>query len=617
MKRLVVEGRHDAVSFQMSQQPVPRGEVGANQIEHVCIVGGVSWNRGQAHAVRFFDPGEAFPISFPYGAALCLDIGKRFDLGEQECGYQLRWQERRAQRHPAILVDFAAKESRAVGAFLPDNFCGPHRIGVIDLQCTAFTRYDVLGLVKRECGKSTECAQRLAIITGIDGLRGIFDDGQAMAIRQCSQGAHVACHTGIVDRDDDLRPVGNETFDGEGINVGGVGKTIRESNPRSTQGECVRRRNEGVARDNDFVARLQIAEQCRSLQGICTRRCQEGAARTQMPFKQSLASFREGPVTGQFPARNRFRDIMGFPPGNWRFVERDQWRCPVRCCGGALDNMHKAGKYAWLPCRPAVWQARESCPLQHIRGTAFDMTDRTMRASETIDLPWDSEFFGLRVGRISANDISGFDRAMSDSVRVGFDLLYLDVPVEDEMLREGLDQRGLAPVSFKTVLELRLTKPRTSQPSVELLELPIPLADQLAIEDLAIQAGWASRFRIDERIGFERFQLMYRLWAKGSIKGELADAILVVRDDSRIAGFITVTQIAEPKAAIKLFSVHPDFRRRGYGAILLEGVAALCKASGCQAVEVSTQGDNAAALKSYRAAGFVVTARTAQYHIWI
>jgi ribosomal protein S18 acetylase RimI-like enzyme len=74
------------------------------------------------------------------------------------------------------------------------------------------------------------------------------------------------------------------------------------------------------------------------------------------------------------------------------------------------------------------------------------------------------------------------------------------------------------------------------------------------------------------------------------------------------------TFAARPLVNIHDLIVHPDFRRRGVGAQLLEAVEARARALGCCKVTLEVRADNAVAQSLYAARGF--SAGGFPYELW-
>jgi dTDP-4-amino-4,6-dideoxy-D-galactose acyltransferase len=232
-------------------------------------------------------------------------------------------------------------------------------------------------------------------------------------------------------------------------------------------------------------------------------------------------------------------------------------------------------------------------------------------------LPWDSEFFGLKIARLDGPDLSPsalrerLTALRSDEVK----LVYWAASGElDATTAHGLGGR-LVDRKTTFVSDLRAL-PRIEAVGVESLgaiSSPIPPS---VLEDLAVQAGEFSRFAIDPRIPQERFATLYRIWMRRSLSGELAREVLVAREADRVMGFVTVGEKGE-QADIGLLAVGVDFRGRGLGRSLVRAAQAWGQSQGFDFGRVVTQGNNHAGCKVYESCGYAVSSVDFFYHFWL
>lgn len=66
---------------------------------------------------------------------------------------------------------------------------------------------------------------------------------------------------------------------------------------------------------------------------------------------------------------------------------------------------------------------------------------------------------------------------------------------------------------------------------------------------------------------------------------------------------------APGKAEIKRMRVQPDFQRRGFGRLLLEGLEGRAQALGCRVIRLDTTDQQTAARRLYESAGYRETGR--------
>ena len=227
------------------------------------------------------------------------------------------------------------------------------------------------------------------------------------------------------------------------------------------------------------------------------------------------------------------------------------------------------------------------------------------------ELQWDSEFFGFRVGKLqeSGQPVSAFD-LLAQMKASGFRLVYWDsTNPQDELIRyHVIDQVLLeADQTLSTASVLGIT-------SFTVRERPKSYPDSQII-DLALQAGWSSRFRVDPGFSEDQFRRMYETWIRRSCMHEIADCILTVDDGPNCAGFLSLS-LRNGCAHVSLMAVSPKYRQQGIGRLLLKDAARYSAERGCSRMRVVTQSNNFAALRLYEGSGFQPVDVRHWYHFW-
>ncbi len=83
----------------------------------------------------------------------------------------------------------------------------------------------------------------------------------------------------------------------------------------------------------------------------------------------------------------------------------------------------------------------------------------------------------------------------------------------------------------------------------------------------------------------------------------------VARMDGRVVGTTAVQEQGKGRAVLKHQYVHPDYRRRGIGAKLLDAALVYCRVCGYREVELDTAPWMQQAQRLYRSRGFRETGR--------
>ncbi|WP_266202567.1 GNAT family N-acetyltransferase [Pontibacter kalidii] len=135
------------------------------------------------------------------------------------------------------------------------------------------------------------------------------------------------------------------------------------------------------------------------------------------------------------------------------------------------------------------------------------------------------------------------------------------------------------------------------------------------LEDLAIQSGEFSRFKVDPKLNF-KFKEMYRTWMDRSVKKQIADRVIAAKDDTgKEAGFISLSKIGSV-GKIGLIAVDKSCRGKKIGTQLLYQADVFFQNSGVSSCEVVTQLDNFPACSLYEKNGYFKKRVEYIYHYW-
>ena len=182
-----------------------------------------------------------------------------------------------------------------------------------------------------------------------------------------------------------------------------------------------------------------------------------------------------------------------------------------------------------------------------------------MRPDETTFrlLEWDSSFFDFPVARIEPSllDSGRLVQILEEMRREGIELAYWFAK-DDVVNVAAAEASGGLLADRKTTYSVTFTPSLfvagNVEESVEFYGSDVPTPE---LEELAIQSGAMSRFRVDRRVPVGKFDELYRIWIRRIARGELGDGILVARTSSGlIAGMVTLGE-TNKRADIGLLAV--------------------------------------------------------------
>lgn len=230
-------------------------------------------------------------------------------------------------------------------------------------------------------------------------------------------------------------------------------------------------------------------------------------------------------------------------------------------------------------------------------------------------LPWDSEFFGFRIGRLKARRLTpaslrtALAWAGMERIRCAYFFAEADCPRTLSLAHEG----GFRFVDVRMELSMDICPP--AEPPASNGFRPANSADLPAIQSLSRISHHDTRFFKDTNFPPERAADLYAEWIGRDFKFQRI--FIVTGAENRIAGYITCQVDKDPTVGrIGLIAVAERERRHGLGRVLLAGALHWFQQTGCRQVRVVTQASNVPAQRVYQSLGFRTAETQATFHRW-
>lgn len=235
-------------------------------------------------------------------------------------------------------------------------------------------------------------------------------------------------------------------------------------------------------------------------------------------------------------------------------------------------------------------------------------------------LPWDSEFFGRRIARVTSTRLDEDRVAQIEAwcAEHAVDCLYLLADSGDPRTTILAVSHGFLPVDVRVTLELPLiADARAAFPATAALRVRQARPEDLeALKAIARTAHRDTRFYFDPGFPNTRCDDLYALWIEKSC-GEFADAVFVAEHASRPSGYVTChVECGHGKGRIGLVGVAEHARGHGAGKALVRRACAWLGKHGCERVQVVTQGRNVPAQRLYERVGFLTRSAQPWFHKW-
>jgi dTDP-4-amino-4,6-dideoxy-D-galactose acyltransferase len=226
-------------------------------------------------------------------------------------------------------------------------------------------------------------------------------------------------------------------------------------------------------------------------------------------------------------------------------------------------------------------------------------------------LPWDTAFFGFRIGRVRGRELTRERAAALAEWARAHDvqcLYYLCDAADTESVRSA-EADGYRLTDVRLVFERDVPGQPLSFAASGVIRCWQP-ADVIDLRRIARGTFSDTRFHHDRGFPAERCRALYEEWVSRSCDG-FADAVLVVEHEGRAGGFVTC-HLDPARGRIGLIGLDPSTRGRQLGRLLVGAALRFFAQSGQSSAEVATQARNVAAQRLYQHCGF----RTASVHLW-
>lgn len=226
-------------------------------------------------------------------------------------------------------------------------------------------------------------------------------------------------------------------------------------------------------------------------------------------------------------------------------------------------------------------------------------------------LQWDSDFFGLRIGRadIQTRDDAEKLHTSFAAIKQRYDLLYVF-----DSNAVGFAAHGSKLVDEK-ILYSKPCEQRSQYAEIAFYKDVVPNED---LYRLALVSGTYSRFRLDEHLPQGSYERLYNRWIENACpKQGTNKQILIYKDEhDAIKGMITIDHSGE-LGHIGLVAVDHDVQHQGIGGMIMSTLDGYLFERGIKMLEVPTQKSNTDACRWYEKNGFVQESVIPIYHWWL
>ncbi|XPV75723.1 MAG: GNAT family N-acetyltransferase [Desulfovibrio sp.] len=253
-------------------------------------------------------------------------------------------------------------------------------------------------------------------------------------------------------------------------------------------------------------------------------------------------------------------------------------------------------------------------------------------------LPWDSEFFGTRIGRVLVQNLDEEGAAQVDAWAKEHDVacLYFLAEMDDYKTFAQCTASGFIPVDVKADLKYSskyashalgschnevLNESETgSDSSSELFLRPATEDDRPRLLEIAAKSFSKTRFFMDPHFDKQKCRDMYGIWVEKTFDDD-TQHVIVGEVDGVVVGFIICNLNGAdngktPSGRIGLVGIDPAYHGHSYGKTLVHGAVQWFESQGVEELMVCTQGNNIIAQRVYQFCGFHTYTMQVWFHKW-
>ena len=231
---------------------------------------------------------------------------------------------------------------------------------------------------------------------------------------------------------------------------------------------------------------------------------------------------------------------------------------------------------------------------------------------------WDSDFFGIRIGRVVTNRLSCaiMDATNRWCALNAVDCLYFLADANDAQTIRLAEDFGFNLVDMRMTLARRILseEPMPTAPEGAIIRLALP-SDLKFLRAIARCGHRDSRFYFDNRFPAERCDSLYETWIEKSCAGRSA-AVFVAELRETPVGYVTCNRVDPATGQIGLLGVDSSAQGKGLGSVLINTAIGWFRRQGLNRALVVTQGRNVRAQVCYQRCGFLTQSVQLWYHRW-
>ncbi|WP_051935900.1 GNAT family N-acetyltransferase [Salegentibacter sp. Hel_I_6] len=231
-----------------------------------------------------------------------------------------------------------------------------------------------------------------------------------------------------------------------------------------------------------------------------------------------------------------------------------------------------------------------------------------MKDFEVLD--WDSDFFGVKVAKIDPKlKIENYNKLIQNLDKENIELAYFN----SDFVLPSSDLYEVIKLDNKIALSKKLGTRKDFHPGIRFYTNSTPTPEMF---QLSKRIARRSKFYDDANISKKKVYELYELWLDKSVKGILADAVIVYEENGVILGLVSIKINEKNEGIIPLLGVDAKHEGKSISFYLMAAVETYLLENNCEVLISSTQAQNLKALKVYERFGVHCEKGLYINHLW-
>ena len=228
--------------------------------------------------------------------------------------------------------------------------------------------------------------------------------------------------------------------------------------------------------------------------------------------------------------------------------------------------------------------------------------------------------FGVVTAKVKMDGTDSVNELILSAKAVNVELLIIRLSTDHIALAQELEKNG----AFLADTLVYFQKKKINFCQIELpanyvaIEAELNDAEQLELVAAESFKGYFGHYHADPRLNRADCDSVYSSWAKNSCKkGNLADGVMLIKNESEITAFATVKKINAVDFEGVLFGVAPKYQGKGMHLNLMKLTGNWGIKQGLKRLITSTQINHVTAQKNWCRVGMEPMNSIYTFHLWM